>query len=95
LASNSVSQIGQHEAPVKSIFWAKDAQALVTGSWDRTVCAWDCRTPTPQIKIPLSEKVWAMDLKWPWLIVGTADRKIHMYNMTNPGTPFRVCWMHE
>lgn len=45
------------------------------------------------MKIPLSEKVWAMDIKWPWLIVGTADRKIHMYNMTNAQTPFRVCFI--
>jgi hypothetical protein len=40
----------QHAAPVKSCHWAKEAQYLVTGGWDRTVNVWDCRSPAAAVR---------------------------------------------
>jgi len=100
LATGAVTTVATHEAPVRHAQWVKEIPALVTSGWDRAVCFWDVRAPstTPALKLALSERVWAMDVKYPWLIVATADRKIHMYNLTAPQTPYRVCgrgrWRH-
>ena len=66
--------------------------ALITAGWDRAICAWDVRAPsgTPALKLALSERVWAMDVKYPWVVAATADRKIHMYNLTAPHAAYRV-----
>jgi mRNA export factor len=45
---------------------------------------------TPALKLALSERVWAMDVKYPWVVAATADRKIHMYNLTAPHAAYRV-----
>ena len=31
-----------------------------------------------------------MDVNYPLAVVGTADRNIHVYNLTNPQTPFKI-----
>jgi WD40 repeat protein len=38
----------------------------------------------------LSERIWAMDVKFPRVVAATADKKIHMYNLTNGGAVYRV-----
>ena len=72
------------------LFW--QSPALITAGWDRAICAWDVRAPsgTPALKLALSERVWAMDVKYPWVVAATADRKIHMYNLTAPHAAYRV-----
>lgn len=47
---------------------------VVTGSWDRTVKCWDTRTPTPAATLQLPERVYAMDVKFPLMVVATAER---------------------
>ena len=50
----------------------------------------DCRSPTPAHTQTLPERVYAMDVNYPLAVVGTADRNIHVYNLTNPQTPFKI-----
>eukprot|EP00967_Tisochrysis_lutea_P031609 scaffold37327_cov20-Tisochrysis_lutea.AAC.2 len=38
---------------------------LITGSWDKTLRFWDCRSPTPVHTQPLPERVYAMDVNYP------------------------------
>lgn len=49
---------------------------LVTGSWDRTLRYWDLRQQNPVHTQALPERVYAMDVKHPLLVVGTANRRI-------------------
>ena len=40
------------------------------------------RQPNPAATIPLSERVYAMDAKGQAAVVGTADRMIHIFDMS-------------
>ncbi|KAJ1628570.1 rae1-like protein [Pavlovales sp. CCMP2436] len=89
LGSNQVIQVGAHAEPVRYMFWLQEINCLVTGSWDKTIKYWDLRAPTPQCTVTLSERVYCMDATHPLLTVGTADRKISVFDMQNPQVPFR------
>jgi len=57
---------------------------LVTGSFDRTVRAWDPRSPTPcTAKLTLPERVYQMDVAGTNLVVGMAGRQFHIYDVRN------------
>ncbi len=78
------SVIGQHQAPVKSMFFADEIQSLCTGSWDKSLKYWDGRTPTAQATVPLPERVYCMDVVYPLAVVCTADRSVLIYDMRKP-----------
>ena len=43
------------------------------------------------MSIDLSERAYAMDTADKLLVVGTADRKIHVIDLNTPGSIYRVC----
>lgn len=59
------------------------------GSWDRTLKYWDGRTPNPVLTVQLPERCYALDVKHPLLVVGTADRHILVYNLAKPDQPYK------
>jgi len=63
---------------------------LVTGSWDKTVRFWDCRTPKAAFIINTPDRVYAMDCTAPLLTVATANRKVIMYDTQKLQQPRRV-----
>lgn len=89
LGSNSVQQVGAHDAPIRHVAWIPRMNLLATGSWDRTLKYWDLRSPTPVHTQQLSERVYAMDCRDPLLVVGTADRQIHVINLNTPQQIFK------
>jgi len=91
-AQNQSVVLGQHNAPVKEVFWADPIKLVVSGSWDKTLKYWDPRQPgkQPAGSVDVGERVYAMDLKGQLLVVGTADRKLHIYDVKNPQRPYRV-----
>merc|ERR1712093_51847 len=84
LQSGQTSQIAQHQAPIRCVRWI-DMQngLLVTGSWDKTLKYWDLRSPSPIASVPLEERCYAMDVCGSLLVVGTAERKIQVFNLQN------------
>ncbi|CAG8469509.1 6302_t:CDS:2 [Paraglomus brasilianum] len=92
LATQQPMQIAQHEAPIKTIKWVDNQpnNLVCTGSWDKTVKYWDTRTPNPVLSIDVPDRVYTMDLVSPLLVIGTADRHIVIYNIANPGTPYKT-----
>jgi mRNA export factor len=55
---------------------------LITGSWDKTVKFWDLRTPRPTSTLTFEERIYAMDAKDNLLVVATADRKLHIVDLS-------------
>jgi len=85
-------QVAQHDAPVSCVKFVNhpQGQLLITGSWDKTVKYWDARSPTPAITVPLPERCYSMDLKYPAFVVATAERKFLIYNLENPTVVFKL-----
>mmetsp|Transcript_20944 Transcript_20944/g.45820 ORF Transcript_20944/g.45820 Transcript_20944/m.45820 type:complete len:353 (+) Transcript_20944:170-1228(+) len=90
LATNQSQQVAQHDAPVRHCFFVPSMNMLITGSWDKTLRFWDCRSPSPVHSQTLPERVYAMDVNHPLLVVGTADRNLHVYDLTKPQAPFKT-----
>jgi WD40 repeat protein len=80
---------GQHDAPIRAIAAIQEAGCVVTGSWDKTVKYWDTRSPSPMATLQLSERVYAMDVKHPLLVVATADRQIHVVDVRKPSQIYK------
>ena len=90
-AGAPAATIGQHDAPVKHVFAVSEMSLVASGGWDRTVRFWDTRQPTPAAVLQMPERVYAMDVRYPLMVVGTAERKICIYNLAggNWQTPYR------
>lgn len=79
---------------------------VITGSYDKTIKYWDMRQSTPAATIQLNERVYAMDVKSPVLVVATATvsenvvergvqrserkNKIFVFETKNPSAPYRT-----
>ena len=84
LATSSHTQVAAHDAPIKNIFWVQEMQCVVTSSWDRTVKYWDGKSPQPKGVLQLPERAYAMDIRYPLMVIATADRKIVVVHMSKP-----------
>jgi len=93
VTTGQASQVAQHEQPVRCVKWIDAPQPiggiLATGSWDRTIKYWDLRTPNPLATYTLPERCYTMDVAFPFLVVGTAERHIQVINLNNPTTLYR------
>ncbi|KAJ7017512.1 WD40-repeat-containing domain protein [Mycena alexandri] len=92
LATGQATQVAQHDAPIKVVKWVDTPQAgiLATGSWDKTIKYWDLRTPAPVATVQLPERCYSVDVQYPLMVVGTAERHIQIFNLTNPTTPYKT-----
>ena len=93
ITTGQSSQVAQHDAPIKAVRWVEQpgtSPILATGSWDKSVKYWDLRQQTPISTVALPERLYAMDSVFPLLVVGTADRHVHVYNLNNPTVPVKV-----
>lgn len=80
LATNQKQVVAKHDAPVKYALHVKDmSNMLVTGSWDKTIRYWDLRQPNPVHMQQMPERVYAMDIKYPMMSVGTAGRRVQVH----------------
>jgi len=51
---------------------------------------WDLRSPQPALTVQMTERVYCMDIAGPLSVVATADRKVAIFNLNNPNTPYKV-----
>ncbi|KLO19343.1 WD40 repeat-like protein [Schizopora paradoxa] len=88
LQTGQATQVAQHDAPIKSVRWFETPQVngglVATGSWDKTLKYWDLRSSTPVLNVALPERCYSMDVVYPLLTVGCADRQIRCYDLSNP-----------
>ncbi|KAF9223436.1 WD40 repeat-like protein [Gyrodon lividus] len=92
ITNGQTTQVAQHDAPIKVVKWIETPQGgiLATGSWDKTIKYWDLRTANPIATVQLPERCYSMDVQYPLLVVGTAERHIQIYNLTNPNTAYKT-----
>lgn len=79
---NTAQTIGQHELPIRSVKVLSDLGVVATASWDKTVKLWDTRQPTPVHNIQLTDRAYSMDARGPAMVVGTGDRKLAVFDIT-------------
>lgn len=93
VASGQTQNIGNHDAPIKSLRFAQcgpsNQESMVTGSWDKTIKYWDTRQPQPISTVAMPERVYAMDSKQKLLVVCTAERHVVIIDLNNPAQIFR------
>ncbi|KAK6253224.1 hypothetical protein QUC31_014944 [Theobroma cacao] len=76
--------VAVHDAPISEMAWIPEMSLLVTGSWDKTLKYWDTRQSNPVHVQQLPERCYALTVKHPLMVVGTADRNLIVFNLQNP-----------
>lgn len=66
-----------------------EKQFLVTAGWDKAIKYWDLRAPTAQFSLPMPERVYSVDVKYPVMVVACADKQFYVFNLDAPHKPFR------
>ncbi|KAF3674393.1 mRNA export factor [Capsicum annuum] len=89
LSGSQPVTVAVHDAPVKELAWIPEMNLLVTGSWDKTLRYWDLRQQNPTHIQQLPERCYALTVKHPLMVAGTADRNLIVFNLQNPQTEFK------
>ncbi|KAJ3859269.1 WD40 repeat-like protein [Lentinula novae-zelandiae] len=86
--SEKTNVVGSHSDAVSSMVYAKDLNALISASWDRTIRLFDPRAPTPeQSSHENPERIYHIDLVNNTLVVAMASRLFHIYDIRNMQEP--------
>ncbi|XP_064535939.1 protein Rae1 [Drosophila montana] len=91
LQSNQLTQIGAHDAGVRSCHWIKapNYACLMTGSWDKTLKFWDIRSPMPMLSLILPNRCYDADVLYPMAAVACAGNNIMVYALDKIATDYR------
>ncbi|KAJ0015691.1 hypothetical protein NQD34_013981, partial [Periophthalmus magnuspinnatus] len=77
--------VGSHDAAIRCVEYCPEVNVMVTGSWDRSVRLWDPRTPCNAGTFTQPEKVYTLSVAGDRLIVGTAGRRVLVWDLRNMG----------
>jgi len=77
--------LGFHTAPIKCVEFCPELGVIVTGSWDSQVKIWDPRQKTCVGTYDQTDRVYTMALSEERLVVGTAGRKVMVWDLRNMG----------
>ncbi|XP_005089574.1 mitotic checkpoint protein BUB3 [Aplysia californica] len=83
--SSSDQVVGTHDAPIRCVEYSPDVNLVITGSWDSTVKLWDPRNPSAVGSLSQPDKVYTMSVCGDSLIVGTAMRRVLVWDLRNMG----------
>jgi mRNA export factor len=81
LATQQQQQVGQHDAPVKEVFWVDEMKMICSASWDKTIRFWTGTQATPAATLTLPQPIYSMDVKYPLLVAAGANREVYVYNL--------------
>uniref|UniRef100_A0AAV2LHG6 Mitotic checkpoint protein BUB3 n=1 Tax=Knipowitschia caucasica TaxID=637954 RepID=A0AAV2LHG6_KNICA len=85
LNTDQDTMVGSHDAPIRCVEHCPEVNVMVTGSWDRSVRLWDPRTPCNAGTFTQPEKVYTLSVAGDRLIVGTAGRRVLVWDLRNMG----------
>lgn len=77
--------VGTHNEAIKCVHYNVATNLIITGSWDKFIKLWDPRVPTCVGSYEQPDKVYTLDTIDERLVVGTNNRKIRIWNLTNMG----------
>ncbi|KAM9773034.1 mitotic checkpoint protein BUB3 [Syngnathus typhle] len=77
--------VGKHDAAIRCVEHCPEVNVMVTGSWDRSVRLWDPRAPCNAGTFTQPERVYTMSVAGDRLIVGTAGRRVLVWDLRNMG----------
>jgi len=81
---------GSHLGPISCIEYNEHSNQFVSGSWDTVLSLWDHRSKEAKIATTsCGKKVFAMTCANHHVIVGTADRKVFIYDIRNLARPLQ------
>ncbi|MBA0774676.1 hypothetical protein Gotri_009872 [Gossypium trilobum] len=84
LSGGQPMTVAMHDAPIREVAWIPEMNLLATGSWDKTLKYWDTRQSNPVHTQQLPDRCYALTVKYPLMVVGTADRNLIVFNLQNP-----------
>ncbi|XP_028394573.1 mitotic checkpoint protein BUB3-like [Dendronephthya gigantea] len=76
-------EVGRHEATIRCVEFCSQLGIIITGSWDKTVKTWDPRQAQPTGTYSQPDKVYTMALADERLVVGTAGRRVMVWDLRN------------
>ncbi|GFX05372.1 mitotic checkpoint protein BUB3 [Trichonephila clavipes] len=79
--SNEHKIVGVHGGAIRCVEYCPDIHAIITGSWDQTVKLWDVRAFEAPSTYRVPDKVYTMAVCGDRLIIGTAGRRIVIYDL--------------
>ncbi|XP_068695816.1 mitotic checkpoint protein BUB3-like [Montipora capricornis] len=77
--------VGMHEGPIRCVEFCAALGLIVTGSWDKNIKLWDPRISHCTGTYQQPEKVYTMASSDERLIVGTAGRRVMVWDLRNMG----------
>jgi len=81
--SNSDSVVGIHQDAIRCVEFSPSVNQVFTGSWDATVKGWDPRSKACTGTHAQGDNVYTMALNEEKLIVGTAGRRVLVWDLRN------------
>lgn len=83
--------LGTHEDAVRSLVRCPNTGILFSGSWDRTLTAWDVTGLRRMARLSLPGKVYTMDCGGDHtLVVGMAERQVQIYDTRKLEAPLQT-----
>ncbi|PVD29616.1 hypothetical protein C0Q70_08871 [Pomacea canaliculata] len=83
--TNSEMTVGSHDEAIRCVEFAPDVNVIISGSWDSTVRLWDPRGPSAAGTFNQPDKVYTMSVCGDRLVVGTAGRRVLVWDLRNMG----------
>ncbi|KAJ1961626.1 mitotic spindle checkpoint protein Bub3 [Dipsacomyces acuminosporus] len=87
-------ELGMHDGPISALEFSRAHNLLLSGSWDRTLRAWDPRssggTAAEVKKVGVDERIYSMSADGDLVVVALAGRKFLIHDVRNLDTPVEV-----
>jgi len=77
--------VGHHDNAIRCVHYSPTINVIITGSWDSTIKIWDPRVPTCTGSSVQPDKIYTLDTVGELLVVGTAQRKVPIWDLRNMG----------
>ncbi|KAG2193985.1 hypothetical protein INT47_000773 [Mucor saturninus] len=89
LKTKQRSTIGPHAQPISCVCYSPLTKRVYTGSWDKTLCAWNPMAGKLDTKTELGQKVFSMDINEYKLAIALGDRKTLIYDIRDLSKPWQ------
>ncbi|XP_020906748.1 mitotic checkpoint protein BUB3 [Exaiptasia diaphana] len=75
--------VGMHEGAIRCVEYCQPLNLIITGSWDKSIKLWDPRQKQCTGTYAQPEMVYSMGLADERLVVGTAGRRVMVWDLRN------------